>query len=218
MKRLSLVRFLLVFIPILATALLLQARTRIKEPASGAEPVADFSLRIGPWIGKTYPIDQHVLDVLGQGDFLSRSYVNSEKPSPYIDFFIGYFASQRAGNTAHSPRHCLPGSGWDFAEILPRQIVLPQGGALNINRAIIQKGPERQLMYYWYQSHGRSISSEYWAKFYLVSDAIHLNRTDGGIVRLITPITANESLGSADARLTGFLLQIVPQLPRFIPN
>ncbi len=211
------IRFSIPILLMLGAGVLIQTRAS-QENLPKSQPLSFFPLELGVWRGRDIQLQQSVLDLLGPGQFLSRIYVNSSSAnSPYIDLFIGYFPSQKTGNTAHSPRNCLPGSGWYFADIRRQEISLA-GRTLSVNRAIIQKGTDRQLMYYWYQSHGRTVASEYAAKYYLIADAIRLNRTDGSIVRVITPIENTEEVRTADARATQFLGGVVPELPYFIPN
>ena len=107
----------------------------------------------------------------------------------YIDLFLAYFPSQRTGNTMHSPQNCLPGAGWSMSGHRHIQIAGPSG-PLIVNLYIISKGTDRQVVLYWYQAHGRVVASEYWAKVYLVTDAISMNRTDGSLVRVITPASS----------------------------
>jgi EpsI family protein len=87
-----------------------------------------------------------------------------------------------------------------------------------VGEYVISNGSSRQYVLYWYQAHGRSVASEYWAKFYLVDDAIRMNRTDGALVRVITPLAPNEDLAKARERVVGFTAQLAPQLHRFIPD
>jgi EpsI family protein len=86
-----------------------------------------------------------------------------------------------------------------------------------INRVVIRKGLERQLVLYWYQSHGHLIASEYWSKFYMVSDAVRLNRTDGAIVRIIAPISEPAAERTAEASAFDFAKSLVPTLDRYLP-
>jgi len=92
------------------------------------------------------------------------------------------------------------------------------GKAHRVGEYIIADGDNRQFVIYWYQAHGRSIANEYLAKIYLVADAIRLNRTDGALIRVITPIGGNERMPVARARAEAFTAQLMPMLPRFIPN
>ena len=94
---------------------------------------------------------------------------------------------------------------------------VPSGGSIPVNRYIIQKGAERQVVIYWYQAHGRAVASEYWARFYLAADAIRLNRTDGALVRIVTPIASGENRESAEERAVQFAQQIAPSLSKYVP-
>ena len=107
--------------------------------------------------------------------------------------------------------------GWTFVQSGTTEFVVA-GRQFRVGRYIIAKGLDRQLVLYWYQAHGCVVTSEDWAKFYLVADSIRANRTDGSLVRIVTPILPNESEQSAEARAVSFTQQIAPELPRFIPN
>jgi EpsI family protein len=163
-------------------------------------------------------MQQDVLDILGPGDFLQRFYENTSVSQPYVDLFLAYFPSQRAGDTIHSPKHCLPGAGWLPTESSRISISLAGRAAFEANRYVIAKGDERQLVLYWYWAHDRALASEYWAKFYLVADSIRLNRSDGALVRVITPLLPGESAETAQQRLLSFAGNFVPRLDRYIPR
>ena len=139
-----------------------------------------------------------------------------------MDFFLSYYASQTNGNAIHSPEVCLPAGGWEVFRIEPTEITLPgtRFGTFELNRAIIQKGLEKQLVYYWFEGRGRRMTSSFAAKFHTVADSMTRGRTDGGLVRVITPIGAAEGLdeAAADARLRRFLAAGVDRLSRFIPE
>jgi EpsI family protein len=172
---------------------------------------------IALWTGSDQPIDQETLDVLGAGDFLSRVYTR-EGQSPPIGLFIGYFPTQRTGVTIHSPKNCLPGAGWFFESSQYVDLSDTNGKEHRVGEYIIGNGEMRQFVIYWYQSHGRSVANEYMAKIYLVTDAIRLNRTDGALVRVTTPIGTREGTSAARARAEAFTAQLAPMLPRFIPD
>jgi len=133
---------------------------------------------------------------------------------------VAYYASQRAGESAHSPRSCLPGGGWVIKDI--RQIVLkgpgPNGQPLRANRVVIKKGEYTQLVYYWFQQHGRNITNEYLVKWYLLLDAINKNRTDGSLIRLTTLIGPDQDIANADERLMNFADEVFPYLSEYIPD
>ncbi len=186
-----------------------------KVPVS--EPVGSMPRTIGTWVGRDIPIDQSVLDILGKGDFVERLYSQRDASTPPIDLFIGYFPTQRTGQTIHSPQHCLPGAGWTFESSSYTDIRADNGTPFHVGEYVITNGEARQFVLYWYQAHGRSIANEYISKFYLIADAMRLNRTDGALVRVITPIAAGESTDSARRRAVRFTQQMAPELHRFIP-
>ncbi|MGO9340649.1 MAG: exosortase C-terminal domain/associated protein EpsI [Terracidiphilus sp.] len=209
-------RFWMVVALLAGTALLLFARGN-KDLIPASEPLSQVPETIAGWSGRDIQIDQASLDVLGPGDFLSRVYGHEGQAAP-IGLFIGYFPTQRTGVTIHSPKNCLPGAGWVFESSKYTNLTDADGKVHRVGEYIIGDGEERQFVIYWYQAHGRSVANEYMAKIYLVTDAMRLNRTDGALVRVITPISPKEDTETAAARAEAFTAQLAPMLPRFIPN
>jgi EpsI family protein len=182
-----------------------------------SEPLSQVPRTIAGWKGSDVRIDQDSLEVLGAGDFLSRVYTQDGGARP-IGLFIGYFPTQRTGVTIHSPKNCLPGAGWFFESSQYVDLKDANGKPHHVGEYIIADGENRQFVIYWYQAHGRSVASEYMAKVYMVTDAMRLNRTDGALVRVITPIDSREDTPAARARAEAFTAQLAPMLPRFIPD
>lgn len=207
-------RFWVVAILLAATALLLYKRESF-ELIPNSEPLSQVPREIDSRIATDVSIDQETLDVLGSGDFMSRLYTGSGLP---VGLFIGYFPSQRTGVTIHSPKHCLPGAGWVFESSEYVDLKDVDGKMHRVGEYIIANGDSRQFVIYWYQAHGRSVANEYMAKVYMVTDAMRMNRTDGALVRVITPIDPREGTDIARARAEEFTAQLAPMLPRFIPN
>jgi exosortase D (VPLPA-CTERM-specific) len=201
---------------LIVTIAFLEGRSAL-EKVPKSQPVAAFPGSEGIWRAVDRPISSVVRESLGPGDFLNRLYLRDTDPTG-TDFFIAYFPSQRTGDTIHSPKHCLPGAGWVFEN--SKHVVLQTSGMkpVEANEAILAKGSDRMLAIYWYQAHGRSVASEYWAKFYLVADAMRMNRTDGALVRLITPIVPGETTDSARARIMAWISQFGPRLRDVIPE
>ena len=216
MSRSGTLRFALAAGLIAFTAILLQARGRT-EIIPSRLPLSSFPEQLGDWKGKDIPLDKDTLDVLGPGDFLVRDYYAPDQPEP-TNLYIAYFPSQRTGDTIHSPKNCLPGAGWAPVENSRITLALPGHDPFPANRYVIAKGDERQLVLYWYWAHNRAEASEYWAKFYLVTDSIRLNRSDGSLVRVITPLPQGETTEAAQQRLLSFAGNVVPQLDRYIPR
>jgi len=196
--------------------LLLHTRANAdRNPPS--ELLSQFPNVIEGWVGSDQHIEQATLDVLGAGDFLARLYTLDSK-TPQISLFIGYFPTQRTGQSIHSPKHCLPGAGWSFESSNYVNLTDANGKPHRVGEYIIGNGDSKEFVIYWYQAHGRSVANEYMAKIYMVADAVRLNRTDGALVRVITPITSSEEITAARARAEAFAMQLAPMLPRFVPN
>lgn len=201
------------------------ARKSTAEPTLIRLPLSQLPLTLGPWTGRPSPdLEQRILDILGVDDYARRTYSARREPG-WIGLYIGYYASQRQGDTVHSPLNCLPGAGW--TPVSQDRITIPVRDALTlpdrditINRYVIQKGLDRQLVLYWYQSHGRIVASEYWGRIYTVTDAIRHNRTDAALVRVIVPILgeSSEATSAAQARGVRFVQAMFPYLGRHLPS
>jgi EpsI family protein len=181
------------------------------------KPLSQVPRVIAGWSGSDLDIDQETLRVLGNGEFLSRTYTQPGYPRE-IGLFIAYFPTQRAGVTIHSPQNCLPGAGWTFEASRYTDLNDINGKPHRVGEYIVANGADRQFVIYWYQAHGRSVASEYMAKVYMVADAMRLNRTDGALVRVSTPIDPNEDPLVARARVETFTAHLTPMLSLFIPN
>jgi len=176
-----------------------------------------FPMTISKWNGRPDPpLTQHVLDVLGADDYLSRTYYNAN--GEVANLYLGFYEKQREGDVIHSPLNCLPGAGWEPIEKQRVQLRTPNG-PVQVNELVIEKGIEHQLVLYWYQAHGRVVASEYWGKTYLVLDALRLNRTDGSMVRVITNIGDNlkERRPQASSIAHEFAETVLPLLGPYLP-
>ncbi|MGO8986419.1 MAG: exosortase C-terminal domain/associated protein EpsI [Terriglobales bacterium] len=212
-------RFGMAAVLMLATALVLQAHSR-GEIFPPRAPLDSLPLQIDDWSGTNDPLDQQTLNILGPGDYLHRYYenLNQAQPQPWINLYIAYYSSQRTADTPHSPNHCLPGAGWVPTSREKIQLARPDGTSFPVNRYVVSKSGDRQLVLYWFQAHGREVASEYQAKYYLVSDSIRMNRSDGALVRLMTPMLDGESADAAQARVMKLGSQIIPLLDHYIPR
>ena len=210
-------RFVMALVLLVGTALLLQARNR-GETFPPRTLLSEFPHQLGTWTGSDVEIGQDIRDILGPGDFLLRVYRAENNSQPNTDLFIAYFPSQRAGDTIHSPKNCLPGAGWTPIHSERVSMSVDDHAPFPVNRYVIAKGDQRLLVVYWYWAHDRAVASEYWAKIYLVTDSIRMNRSDGSLVRLTTPMLPGESIDSAMSRLLPFAGQVVPLLNQYIPQ
>jgi EpsI family protein len=209
-------RFWIVVVMLAGTALLMFARGSA-DVIPVSEPLPQLPRLIDGWSGTDVQIDQDTLKVLGTGNFLSRIYALDGQPQS-IDLFVAYFPTQRTGVTIHSPKNCLPGAGWAFESSQYVDLKDANGQPHRVGEYVIVNGDNKRFAIYWYQAHGRSVASEYLAKVYMVTDAIRLNRTDGALVRVTTPIDPKEDTLRAKARVEAFTAQLAPSLPRFIPD
>jgi EpsI family protein len=212
----SWIRFFVLTLLLLATFGLLRARVR-EEVLPAHESLSRFPLSLGAWQGTDRPITPAIREVLGPGDFLSRDYFDSSQHQA-ANLFIAFFPSQRQGDTIHSPKNCLPGAGWIPVQSKRIWIDGQDGRRVAVNQFLVDKGGEKALVLYWYQAHGRVTPSEYTAKYRLVTDSIVMNRSDGALLRVTTPLKNGENPSDAEARAVQFALLAVPFLDRFIPR
>ncbi|GAG06378.1 unnamed protein product, partial [marine sediment metagenome] len=163
-----------------------------------------FPLTLGEWHGRPDNITQPVLDVLRLTDYLLANYVRVA--GERVNLYVAYYENQRKGESPHSPRVCIPGGGWQITSLSREQLDLEQSDepTLHFNRTLIKRGEQRQLVYYWFQQRGRLMANEYLVKWYLLVDALAKNRTDGALVRLVTPIDSREPIAAGDRRLRQF--------------
>ena len=175
-----------------------------------------FPLHAGEWRGIRQNMEQRFIDALNFSDYAVIDYHNSSDES--VNFYAAYYESQRKGESIHSPATCLSGSGWLFRDAGDITFSTPgfNGGFMRVNRAHIEKLGSRQLCYYWFPQRGRILTNAYQLKFFVFWDAITRQRTDGALVRLITPVAEFEELEQADARLQGFIRLIAPVLEIYI--
>jgi EpsI family protein len=207
-------RRLVALTSILLLGLTVIRASSVREALPPHTPLARLPLTLGDWRWRgDLPLDAGTLNVLKADDYVSRSYTNGRIVA---DLFIGYYATQRQGDTMHSPMNCLPAAGWQPMSI--GQVRIPVEGAepVNANRTVIQRGLDKQLVLYWYQSHGRTIASDYASKAYLVVDALRLHRSDGAIVRVITPLGSREA--AADRPAADFVRELRPMLDTYLPH
>jgi exosortase D (VPLPA-CTERM-specific) len=181
------------------------------------EPLVLFPGSFDGWMGVTQSLDREIERVLAADDYYSAGFTKPGVSAP-IDLFIAYYHKQTEGSGIHSPEVCIPAGGWEVSQWEPMTVSLPDGGEVSVNRAIIQKGLNRQLVYFWFEQRGRRMTSDYAVKAMAIVDSLRVGRTDGGLVRLITPIDPRENVAAADQRLQDFMAPMMAALPRFLPE
>ena len=181
-------------------------------------PFAIYPLTLGEWRGSTYRLDSDVEGVLAASDYLNAAYVNLDSGKD-VSQFVAFYESQTEGSGIHSPEVCLPVGGWEIFSLEPFEVDMSGTpyGTFTLNRAVIQKGVSKQLVYYWFEQRGNRFVNDFKAKASVIVDSLRIGRTDGALVRFITPIGEDETPEQADARLQSFMRESLPNLPRFVP-
>jgi exosortase D (VPLPA-CTERM-specific) len=179
----------------------------------------NFPLQMGNWQGRNDYLGQYYLDELKLTDYAIINYAQPDSVTG-INFYSAYYQAQRRGVAVHSPKGCMPGDGWQITDFGQRAFpdITVDGNPLELNRAVIQKGDNKQLVYYWFQQRGRTLTNEYLVKWYLFYDALTMNRTDGALIRLVTSVGDAEDIEKADQRLQAFMKKLVPELQGYIPG
>jgi len=203
---------------VLAATLALARAVPWREKIPLARQFSSFPLRLGAWNGTRNLMEPAALDTLRLSDYLLVDY--HDPAGRQVNLYVAYYASQLKGESIHSPATCLPGGGWDFEE--SDAIKLTGAGsaarAMTVRRAFMSKSGERMLVYYWFPQRGRILTEAPQLKFYAFWDAITRRRTDGALVRVITPLAGGEEPASAEARLRGFCRAALPVLEGYLPK
>jgi EpsI family protein len=197
----------------LGAAALIGARAGAAEQPAARESLSKLPRTIAAWraVSDT-PLDPEARRVLGVDDYVNRRYAGAG--GELVGLYIGYYASQRQGDTIHSPQNCLPGAGWEPVES-SSEMLAGSAGPVVVNRYVVQKGLDRQVVLYWYEGRGRIVANEYLNKFWLIADAARLHRTNGALVRIMAPVVAEQADASRAA--AGFAQAILPALPTYLP-
>ncbi len=201
-------------------AVLMTAVERPDTQRVQREPFGFFPIQIGEWESFTTPLEPSVEQVLAADDYLQAFY-SAPGEAAVVGFFSAYYHKQTEGSGIHSPEVCLPVGGWEMFGIEPVTVDLQAetGWApFEVNRAVIQKNLEKQIVYYWFEQRGKRYTNDFAVKLYTVLDSLRYGRTDGALVRYTTPVMHGETEADADARIKRFLAASLPTLPRFLPE
>lgn len=205
----------LVVVAVAAATLFMPERVEIQPQR---KVFAEFPTELGKWKGKEERLEQIYLTELKLDDYLLVDF--AEEPGKPVNLYVAYYSSQRKGESAHSPRTCIPGGGWEMVGLAERVVegVTMNGRPLVVNRAVIQLGEQKQLTYYWFQQRGRVITNEYLVKWLIFWDALTRNRTDGALVRLVAPVLPGEDIAVAEKRMLAFTREVSGKLSDFVPD
>jgi EpsI family protein len=195
---------------LLSVTLLASRLVQQREPEDLALPLEGIAKEMGPWRGSdNAPLSNAELGVLKASSYLSRTY---RRGSEELDFFTAFYAAQRAGESMHSPKNCLPGSGWEVWKY--GSVAVPVNGReVTINHYGVENGPRRMIVLYWYQTGDRIMADEYYAKACLVWDALSRGSTSGSIVRIVLP----DKPWALDAGID-FAARMIPEIQGCLPR
>jgi EpsI family protein len=178
--------------------------------------LANLPHSLGSWkFLRDDPVDQETKDILKADDLLFRFYANPNFHSG-ASLFVAGFHSQRTGKAPHSPKNCLPGSGWSQIASGLYTIQFEDGKSIAVNRYIVAHGEERSLVMYWYQSRDRVVADEFKAKFWVMADSLRLNRTDTALVRVVIPVV-NHNEDDATNVAVDFIKAFYQPLHSYLP-
>ena len=188
-----------------------------RENVPGHKPLEQFAFLSSSWVVKQdVQLDKETLDVLQADDILSRVY-QDRQTGQYATLFVAFFTTQRTGKTPHSPKNCLPGTGWVPSESGFIQIpVKGETAPINVNRYVVARGQNQSVVLYWYQARDRVIANEYSAKIFTVTDAIRFNRSDTALVRVVTSVE-NGDTAKATRVAENFVRAFFEPLRQYLP-
>ena len=212
-SELSLYRTFIVVFLLIGTALYAHLGMEWKDiPLQ--KPFNTFPTQIGKWEGVETHFNQKVYDILGVDDSLLMDYKSDVSKIP-INLYIGYYKSQRKGDLIHSPQNCMPGAGWNITQDTIQSLGLNEN--LKTTKLLIQKGDQKSITLYWFQTGGQYISNEYMQKLALIWNAFLHRRTDGAFIRLIAPIGEEGEVYSLN-ELNQFATDLIPILNTYLPR
>ena len=178
----------------------------------------DFPMKLEGWLGTSLSLEKQYIDALRFDDYVLADFRFGDGQP--VNLYAAYYQSQRKGQSAHSPQSCLPGGGWEITSL--NSVKLSSGSApvqpFHINRALIQKNDQKQIILYWFKQRDRILTDEYLVKLYLFWDALSQGRTDGALVRIASLIRPGETEAMVDRRLFDFATLVEPELLRYVPD
>ncbi len=221
--RLLSIRARTVTVAAVAVTVLFSAATLTFQPPAPAPLDRDsfllFPRQLGSWSGVTTQLEPEIEEVLGADDYIMATYM-APGAAQHVNVFSAFYDQQTEGSGIHSPEVCLPAGGWEIFSLDPHQVSFPDTtfGTFEVNRAIIQNGRQQQVVYYWFEQRGQRFTNDFRAKIAVFLDSLLHARTDGALVRFVSPIGPGETAADADARILEIMGEALTRLPRFVPG
>jgi EpsI family protein len=151
--------------------------------------------------------------VLGLDDYLLRRF--SATNGTALTLYVAYYGHQRLDGRIHSPSACLPAGGWLPVDVGYQEIAIPGDPStrMSVNRFLIEKGTDRQVVLYWFQGRGRVVANDIQATLFLAYDTLRGRGSDETLVRVSAPV--GRSPHDILAEEVRFVQHFYPQLRRF---
>lgn len=204
---------------IIVSAVAMLAAPERREVIPERQTFSEFPAEFGGWQASFQKMEPAYLELLHLTDYVLADYSNP-KAAGRVNLYISYYDSQTSGYSAHSPRACMPGDGWEIASL--GAVDIPEvrfaNQVMRANRAVIAKGELRQVAYYWFQQRGAITLGEYETKLSIFKDSLNRRRSDGAMIRMISEIRPGEAESDADGRLRALLQFVMPTLGAYVPE
>jgi EpsI family protein len=202
-------------VPVAFASTLMVEREEVQPPRA---MFIDFPMKLDGWLGTSLTLEKQYIDTLRFDDYVLADFRFGDGQP--VNMYAAYYRSQRKGQSAHSPQSCLPGGGWEIFSFNSVDLPARSGmvRSLHVNRALIQRDSQKQIVLYWFKQRDRILSNEYLVKFYLFWDALSRGRTDGALVRIASLVGPGETEDLVDQRLLRFVSTIEPELARYVPD
>jgi len=202
-------------VPVAFASTLMVEREEVPPPRA---MFVDFPMKLDGWLGTSLTLEKQYIDALRFDDYVLADYRFGDGQP--VNLYAAYYRSQRKGQSAHSPQSCLPGGGWEISSLNSMDLPTNSGmvRSLHVNRALIEKDSQKQIVLYWFKQRDRILSNEYMVKMYLFWDALSRGRTDGALVRIASLVGPGETEDIVDQRMLRFVSTIEPELARYVPD
>ena len=205
-------RFFVVYVLLLGAIFFIYFHEDVSVPVN--RPLAEIPTRLGSWrMLSQAQFDENILAVLKPTDYLSRVYIDEARNR--VSFYLGYHGSGPESGPIHSPKHCLPGSGWQLFSTKEKKLSLG-GENISMVQAVYQNGDVRELFLYWFQVRGESITNEYVLKFTEIKNSILSSRRDSAFIRF--SVSFEDDLDAAVAVGERFIKDFYPEISAVLPD
>jgi len=204
------------FVPVALLALggLALQQIRAQDAMPLRQPLASVPATLLDLPGQDIPISPEEQRAAGMDSYILRYYAKPDSTAAY-SVYVGYYELQTQGRSIHSPKNCLPGAGWEALSAGTAK-VSTRGGAVTVNRYVLENEGRRAVVYYWYQGRGRVAWNEYRVKYELLRDKALRGRSEEALVRIVVPSMASGD-GEADRVATAVASVLIPAVDQALP-